>query len=32
MFTKLIIHLFINNIYIVNKCMQTFYISIGMNS
>ena len=31
MFTKLIIHLFLNNINIINKCIHTFDISIVIN-
>ena len=32
MFTKLIKHLFINDINIINKCMHTFDISIVINT
>ena len=31
MFTKLIMHLFLNNINIINKCMNTYDISIVVN-
>ena len=32
MFTKLIMHLFLNNINIINKCMHTFDITIVINT
>ena len=31
MFSKLIMYLFLNNINIINKCMNTFNISIVIN-